>query len=65
MRKRHWQQIAQLLPIDLSLLSEYCIDRLLKLGALEISEQLASIGERADKEFKIEKMLKELDEKWE
>ena len=37
MRKRHWQQIAQLLPIDLSLLSEYCIDRLLKLGALEIS----------------------------
>lgn len=65
MRERHWLQIQAIVYFEMSQLKDYNVERFIQLGALDHVEQIVMIGDRAEKEYKIERMLKEIEAQWE
>lgn len=67
MRARHWTQISDKCGVDVGPDMEggFTLKRLLDLGLLNYVQDVAEVGDRAGKEFTLEKTLNKMKEDWE
>eukprot|EP00392_Amoebophrya_sp_AT5.2_P006221 g6231.t1 len=74
MRQRHWEQISAMATeksggeteVEVSpVMKDFCLDSFLKLGLNSMIDDIEAIGDRAGKEFSLEKSLAAMKRDWE
>jgi len=67
MRERHWQQISEKCSVTVGpeMDGGFTLKRLIDVGLLDYVNEVAEVGDRAGKEFTLEKTLNKMKEDWE
>lgn len=65
MRDRHWKQISEFAGFEVHPTDDYTFTKILDMGLMDIVAKCQEVGDRAYKEFLIEKELNAMKKQWE
>lgn len=65
MKDRHWESLSQQTKVDIKPEEGFCLNTVIEKGMIDHADICEDIGEKAFKEFNIEKSLKKMKGEWE